>query len=66
MSILKAIFRLKQDVNQENDQNRQEQEQHLQEHQTHLQEQYEQIDEEHKISPNPTLQEVEDKLNDRF
>lgn len=63
IDIFKAIFRFKSSVSQ---QNQQQDEQHLQEHQQHLQEQYNKIDEQHQVKPNPTLQEVQDKLNDRF
>lgn len=65
-SIIKAIFRLKSDIDQENQQTEHEQQEHLQEHQDHLQTQYDQIDEQHQVPQNPTLQDVQDELNDRF
>lgn len=66
ISIIKAIFKLKNDGNQEQQQQLQQQQQHLQEHQQNLQNQYDKIDEQHQINPNPSLQEVKNKLNDRF
>ena len=59
MSVLKAIFKLK-------DSSVQEQQEDLQEHQEHLQEQYNDIDDQHQVDPDISLQDVEDKLNDRF
>lgn len=66
VSIWKAIFKLKDSIQQEQSQEQLQQQQHLQEHQQHLQNQYDKIDEQHQTNTNPTLQEVEDKLNDRF
>lgn len=63
VSIFKAIFKFK---NTGNQQNQQQQQEHLQEHQEHLQNEYDKIDAQHPVKPNPTIQEVEDKLNDRF
>lgn len=70
VSIWKAIFKLKEDISVENQQEQQQaqqqEQQHLQEHQEHLQSEYNKIDEQHQVNPDPTLQEVENKLNDRF
>ena len=66
ISIVKAIFKLKDSIQIQQDQQDQQNQQQFQELQQNLQTQYDKIDEEHKINPNPTLQEIEDKLNDRF
>ena len=63
ISVWKAIFKLKDSIQSEQVQ---EQQEHLQEHQEHLQNQYDKIDEQHQTNPNPTLQEVADKLNEHF
>jgi len=66
VSIFKALFKFKDTINQEHQQQAQQEQEHLQEHQQHLQDEYNKIDSQHQTKPNPTIQEVGDKLNDRF
>jgi hypothetical protein len=63
ISVFKALFKLKEDVSQENQQLQQ---QHLQEYQENLQNQYNNIDEQHQVAPNPDIQEIGEQLNDHF
>jgi len=64
VSIIKALFKLKNSDSIQNAQNQQQQQQ--QQAQQHLQNEYNKIDQQNVSKPNPTLQEVENKLNDRF
>lgn len=66
LDILKAIFRFRKTSAQQQQEEQQAQQIALQQHQQHLQEENLKIDAEHKVDPNMSLQEVEDKLNERF